>query len=215
MILAFSTVVKQNCIMVVDAEKFSLSELVAVRSGYPFRGAIEGGLSGVPVVQMKDIHPDTGVEWDGVLKVELTGRKEPEWLDAGDILFVPRGQRFFAARVGPPPGQAVCGPHLMQLRVRSGSGLVPEFLAWQINQPPIQKQLHAAAEGTNQLSIRVSEIECLNLALPPLKHQLQIVALAEAAARERQVLSRLVFNREQELAALAGDLAHAAGINQA
>lgn len=206
--------VKQNDIMTFDAVKISLGAVAAVRSGYPFRGALQEAADGVPVVQMKDIHPDSGVEWRGVLRTELRGRKEPDWLAPDDILFVPRGNRFFAARVRPPPAPAVCGPHLMHLRVRSGSGLVPEFLAWQINQPPVQKQLHAAAEGTNQLSIRVSEIEALKLALPTLEQQLRIVALTEAAVKERQVLSQLILNREQELATLAGELARSAGINQ-
>jgi hypothetical protein len=207
--------VKQNRIIVIDATRVTLATVAVVRSGYPFRGALaEVESGGVPVVQMKDIHPDRGVGWEGVLRAELTGRKEPDWLHAGDILFVPRGQRFFAACVSPPPGPAVCGPHLMQLRVRPGADLVPDFLAWQINQPPVQKQLRIAAEGTNQLSVRVSEIETLNLALPPVDDQLRIVALAEAVTRERQILSRLIANREQVLAAVADDLARAAGIGQ-
>lgn len=199
-----------------DAVKIELNDLATVRSGYPFRGALEPVLAdGVPVVQIKDIDSDSGVEWGGVLKAELPGRKEPDWLEKGDVLFVPRGQRFFAASVGHPPSPAVCGPHLMQIRIRPGAGLVPEFLAWQINQPPVQKRLRIAAEGSNQLSIRVAEIEALNLALPPVQHQLRIVAAAATAARERQVLSRLILNREQEFAALAAELARAAGIHQA
>lgn len=202
--------------IVIDAKEYRLADLAAIRSGYPFRGALaEVHSGGVPVVQMKDIDPALGVEWSRVLRAELTGRKEPDWLHADDVLFVPRGQRFFAACVSPPPAPAVCGPHLMHLRVRPGSGLVPAFLAWQINQPPIQKQLHVAAEGTNQLSVRMAEIEAVSLALPAVEHQLRIVALAEAAARERQVLSRLILNREQELAAIAGELAQAAGIDPA
>lgn len=202
--------------IVIDANKCRLADLAAIRSGYPFRGALtEVHSGGVPVVQMKDIDPALGVEWSRVLRAELTGRKEPDWLHADDVLFVPRGQRFFAARVSPPPDPAVCGPHLMHLRVRPSSGLVPAFLAWQINQPPIQKQLRVAAEGTNQLSVRMAEIEALSLALPAVEHQLRIVALAEAAARERQVLFRLILNREQELAAIAGELAQSAGIDPA
>lgn len=208
--------VVQNCVIVIDANRIRIRDLATVRSGYPFRGALTEVLpGGVPVVQMKDIRPDLGVDWNGVVRTELTGRKEPDWLQAGDVLFVARGQRFFAACVGSPPDPAVCGPHLMRLRLRPDSSLVPEFLAWQINQPPIQKQLREAAEGTNQLSVRVAEIEALILALPPVEHQRRIVALAHAAARERQVLLQLILNSEQELAALAGELARDAGINQA
>jgi len=109
------------------------------------------GTGGVLVAQMKDVDPSAGLKWETVVRTELTGRKEPDWLQAGDILFVPRGQRFFASSIGPPPGLAVCGPHLVLLRLRPGARVTSDFLAWQINQPPVQKQLRIAAEGTNQL----------------------------------------------------------------
>lgn len=207
--------VKQNRIIVIDANILCLADLATVRTGYPFRGPIaEVHAGGVLVAQMKDVDPSSGLQWGAVVRAELTGRKEPDWLQAGDILFVPRGQRFFASSIGPPPGLAVCGPHLVLLRVRPGAGVTPDFLAWQINQPPVQKQLRIAAEGTNQLSVRITEIEGLRLAVPPIEQQLQIVGLADAAARERGLLTQLILNREQELAAIAVDLAKAAGLDQ-
>ncbi len=198
----------------IDADISSLADLATVRTGYPFRGPIaEVHTDGVLVAQMKDVDPSAGLKWETVVRTELTGRKEPDWLQAGDILFVPRGQRFFASSIGPPPGLAVCGPHLVLLRLRPGARVTSDFLAWQINQPPVQKQLRIAAEGTNQLSVRISEIEGLRLALPPIEQQLRIVGLADAAARERGLLTQLIANREQQLAAIAANLAKAAGLD--
>jgi hypothetical protein len=168
---------------------------------------------GVLVAQMKDIDPFGGLRWETLVRTELPGRKAPDWLQLGDILFVPRGGRFFGASVDAPPEPTVCGPHLLHLRLRAGAGVQPAFLAWQINQPPLQRQLRAAAEGSSQLSIRIAEIEALQIAIPPLAKQIRIVALAEAVLRERQVLTRLIQNREQELASLANTLAHAAGLD--
>lgn len=206
--------VKQNHIIVIDAKVTPIADLATVRSGYPFRGPIkEVHSGGVLVAQMKDIDPSLGLQWGAVIRAELTGRKEPEWLQAGDILFVPRGQRFFAASIGTPPDEAVCGPHLVVLRVHPGARVAPDFLAWQINQPPVQKQLRVAAEGTNQLSVRIAEIEALRIAVPPIDQQLLIVGLADAAARERGLLTQLIANREQQLAAIATDLAKAAGLD--
>ena len=207
--------IKQNRIIVIDAGFSFLGSIAAVRSGYPFRGPLaEVPAGGVLVTQMKDVDPLTGLEWHSVVRAELTGRKEPDWLQTGDILFVPRGQRYFGSSIGPPPGLAVCGPHLMVLRVRPEAGVAPDFLAWQINQPPVQKQLWAAAEGTSQLSVRISEIEGLRIAIPPIDQQFKIVALAQAAARERQALNRLIVNRERELAGIASTLALAAGLDR-
>lgn len=198
----------------IDANIFSVADLATVRTGYPFRGPIaEAHSGGVLVAQMKDIDPAAGLQWKAVVRTELTGRKEPDWLQADDILFVPRGQRFFACSIGPPPGLAVCGPHLVLLRLRPGARVNSDFLAWQINQPPVQKQLRVAAEGTNQLSVRISEIEGLRLAVPPIEQQLRIVGLADAAVRERGLLTQFIANREQQLAAIAADLAKAAGLD--
>ena len=187
----------------IDAHRKRLAELVTVRTGYPFRGPLsEVPAGGALVTQMKDVDPASGLSWSSVVRAELPGRKEPDWLQTGDILFVPRGQRFFA----------VCGPHLMLLRLRPGAPVSARFLAWQINQPPVQKQLRAAAEGSSQLSVRISEIEGLLVAVPPIGQQGRIVALADAAARERQALTQLILNREQTLASIAADLATAAGL---
>lgn len=213
MLLASELNFNNNRIIVIDALLFELGSLVAIRSGYPFRGPLaEVDAGGVLVAQMKDVDSLAGLRWDTVVRAELTGRKEPDWLQAGDILFVPRGHRFFASSIGTPPDFAVCGPHLLHLRIRAGASVTPEFLAWQINQPPIQRQLRVAAEGSSQLSVRIGETAALRVAVPSVVQQIRIVALADAAARERRLLTQLIQNRDQELAAVANALAQAAGL---
>ena len=141
------------------------------------------------------------------LRTELPGRKAPDWLQPGDVLFVSRGTRFYAVCVDEPPGPAVCSPHFFHLRVKPSSGMLPAFLAWQINQPPFQRQLWQAAEGSSQLSIRRPVLEALSIGVPGLPDQQRIVALAELARQERQVLHQLIRNREHQLEALAEKLA--------
>lgn len=201
--------------MAIDVFFELLGMTVDVRSGYPFRGPIEVvEAGGVLVVQMKDVDVNDGVRWPGAVRTELRSRKQANWLQSGDLLFVARGGHFYATCISTPPEPAVCGPHLLHLRVRARSGIEPAFLAWQINQPPIQKQLRAAAEGTSQLSIRITEIEGLRIAVPPMEKQLQIVGLANGAARERRLLTQLILNREKEIAAIAANLANEVGLDQ-
>jgi hypothetical protein len=216
-VLARKAGVKQSiCIMPIDVTLAELGRLAHVRSGYPFRGPIEETASGgVLVAQMKDVRASDGViSWESAVRTVLRGRKEPDWLMPGDLLFVARGDRFFATCITAPPEPAVCGPHLLHLRVRRGSGLQPAFLAWQLNQPPLQRRLYAAAEGSSQLSIRVSEMAALPVTVPPLAQQTLIVDLAADAARERVALTQLILNREQQLAAIAGDLARATDMHE-
>lgn len=195
----------------IDAIQLPLGTLAELRVGYPFRGAvalIAGG--SVPVVQMKDVSAMGAMDWGAVVRTGLTGRREPDWLASGDVLFVARGNHYYAAALEAVPDRSVCGPHLYHLRLKRGSAVLPEFLAWQINQPPIQRLLRQAAEGSNQLSIRRAELEALPISVPSLAVQEQIVRLAQAAARERALLDQLILNRERQLSALALALADAA-----
>jgi hypothetical protein len=151
---------------VIDANIFTVAELLHLQSGYPFRGSIEESSDGDALaVQMKDVDPEHGVNWSGVLRTMLTGRKQPDWLKSGDILVVSKGARFYAVCLNEPPHPAVCSPHFFHLQVSPSVAAIPAFIAWQINQPPFQRQLQQAAEGTSQLSIRRPVLEALTLSI--------------------------------------------------
>jgi len=199
------------CVTMIDAMKRTLGSLAEFRVGYPFRGAIEPVAGGaVAIVQMKDVSPMGAMDWTGVVRTELTGRREPDWLVSGDVLLVARGNHYYAAALEAVPKGSVCGPHLYHLRLGRDGAVLPEFLAWQINEPPIQRLLRQAAEGSNQLSIRRAELEALPISVPSLADQEHIVQLAKTAARERALLGMLIVNRERQLSALAFALAGAA-----
>lgn len=191
----------------IDANIFSVADLAHLQGGYPFRGSIEESADGDALaVQMKDVNPEYGVNWSGVMRTTLTGRKQPDWLKSGDILIVSKGARFYAVCLDEPPHPAVCSPHFFHLQVEPAVAALPAFIAWQINQPPFQRQLQQAAEGTSQLSIRRPVLEALTLSIPSLADQHRIVALDELARQERQLLNQLIRNREQQLNALAAGL---------
>ena len=194
--------------MQIDAVTKPLGVLAELRVGYPFRGAIEPVARGaVAVVQMKDVAPSGVLDWSRVVRTELTGRKAPDWLQAGDVLLVARGSRFYAVVLDEIVKDAVCGPHLCHVRLKRNSTVLPRFLAWQINQPPIQRLLRQAAEGSSQLSIRRAELEALPICVPPKAAQERIVRLADAARQERMLLEKLIENRERMLGSLAIALA--------
>lgn len=194
-----------------DAIQVELASAVRVRAGYPFRGSVEEVVGGDALaVQMKDVEVGGGVNWPLVIRTTLAGRKEPDWLRAGDVLFVFKGARFYAVCIDDPPDRAVCSPHFFHLQVAAGQPVLPAFLAWQINQPPFQRQVLQAAEGSSQLSIRRPVLESMTLSMPSLGVQQRIVELDELARQERRALHQLIQNRERQLQALAEELAKSA-----
>ena len=85
----------QNVVKTLDA-------LATISAGHPIRDAVRDMPGGeVAVVQIKNVDAETGVNWPGVARTHVTGRREPDWLRTGDVLFSARGQRNVAVCVDP------------------------------------------------------------------------------------------------------------------
>ncbi len=195
-------------INMIAAHIIELRHISVIGAGYPFRTAIEESAAGnACVVQMKDVHQNGTVNWAGVAKTTLAGRKRPDWLAQGDVLFVSRGNHYYATLVDTPPSNAVCGPHLFHIRVNNKVSLLPEFLVWQLNQPPLQRLLQQSAAGSSQLSLRRVDLENLPISVPSLATQSRISKLVSCARSERAIFEQLIRNREAALAAIAASLA--------
>ena len=69
-----------------------LNQIATISAGHPYRGKIPEIDSGsMAVVQMRDASPEGGVDWSACLRSEPTSKKEPDWLQTGDILYIPPG----------------------------------------------------------------------------------------------------------------------------
>ncbi|MGE4290623.1 MAG: hypothetical protein AB7E32_00310 [Desulfovibrio sp.] len=181
-----------------------LSSLVRILPSYPFRGKIDPAPEGeARAVQMKDVSEAGGVAWDELVRTELMGRRKPDWLLPGDVLFMVRGNKNFAVHLDEVPFPAVISPHFLLLKVKRNAKLLPAFLAWQINQAPAQRYLDASAEGTVQRSIRKGVLEDLPLVVPKLETQHVVVNYAQAARAEAETYLELIANRERELRGMA------------
>jgi hypothetical protein len=188
------------------ATNLTLREVVDIAAGHPIRSGVDDFPAGsTGVIQMRNVDPDAGVDWSSVARVELPPARRTEFLNAGDVIFSTRGARTYAVALGSAPFPAVCSPHFFVLRIRN-EAVVPEFLAWQINQVPAQEYLQREATGSHILNIRREVIERLEIVIPSRARQDAIVAFAEASAREKRLLAGLIENRQQQMNALAAGL---------
>ncbi len=188
----------------------TLSELVTIQAGYPFRGAIQEVPKGtVKAVQPKDISDLGELLTDELVTTELTGKRAADWLQQGDILFINKGLRHIACCVPEDMAQTTLAPSLFLLRVKPElqGRLNPQFLTWQINQPPVQRYFNNSAEGSHQVSIRKPILAAAPVALPDINTQNTIARLYTASIRENALLHQLIINRQRQLNAIASDLA--------
>ncbi|KAF1077467.1 hypothetical protein MKHDV_00533 [Halodesulfovibrio sp. MK-HDV] len=185
-----------------------IKDIADIYLGYPFRGAVKSAPDGDSwVVQPRDIDACYSIVWNAetMTKTTLTGRKEPNYLQAGDVLFLARGNNNHASAVTKKFSNAVCSPIFFQLRLKDQS-LLPEFFAWQINQAPVQKQLTRTTEGTLQKNVSKVILQDIEIAIPSLETQQSIIKLASCFFEQIRTHQQLINNTKLSMTAIANDI---------
>ncbi len=136
---------------------------------------------------------------------KLAGKKQPDWLRQEDILFAARGSRNYAALIDQEQAQVIAAPQFYILRV-NGESLLPEFLAWQLNQRPLQTYFDRAAEGSVTKSVRRAVLGEARINIPPLEKQQQILALYKTLQKEKSLYADLIRNGEKLMNSIASQI---------
>jgi len=188
-----------------------LSELSDIHSGYTARGKLdpvpEGG---VPALQLRDVGTTGDMSGPDFQRYHLNNLSDRYFVRGGEVVFRSRGEPNAAAAIPDPlPEPVVVIVPLVIVRP-DRSRILPEYLAWVINQPDAQRQLGAEAQGTNLRMIPKTVLENLEIAVPDLTTQRSIVELNALARQEGQLLSQLATRRETLLSTILGEAAKAA-----
>ncbi len=81
---------------------------------------------------------------------------------------------------------------------------MPEYLAWYINQAPVQEDLHTnARRGTHMPLIPLSAFANLTVEVPDLETQKNIVALSKLMENEKKLLNELQIKRTLLVSAIS------------
>ena len=178
--------------------KVNLNDLATIQVGYSFRSRLEASVSGdVAVIQMKDLLQNNTVDCSSLMKIEMEAVKEHHLVRKGDLVFRSRGQITTAAVILEDPGKALVAAPLLRIRVTKPEMVLPEYLNWYISQRDAQVFLTSKADGTVQKMISKQTIEELEVSLPSLEQQKNIVDLSLLSAQEQNVLRSLAEKRQQ------------------
>ena len=175
-----------------------------IRAGCAYRGAESKLPSGnVSFVGYRNVDVETGIEWDRVARVSIDLKREPHWLEDGDVLFASRGFKTYAYPVVAPPPNATCSPQFFVVTPKNPNELSAEFLAWQINQAPAQSYLERFSDASTIRNIRRDVLAKMPIFIPTMERQQIIANFAKAARRTQQIHRALIGNTALELSALA------------
>lgn len=174
-----------------------LENISDIKTGYPLRGkAIPEPNGNLLLVQMKDVDPLEGVNWNTPIKINGKGRNNPETLVDGDILFVGRGSRFYAANVNNPPSNAVASPQFYVLRPNKNKSVKSYYLTWLLNSESAQKFFASRIEGSALPYVSRKTIAELPITLPDIQTQERIVNVYRCWKKERRLFEELIEERE-------------------
>lgn len=179
----------------------TLKNLADIRTGHSFRGRIADDPEGdIRVVQIKDIRHAARLAPETLPRMKWPGTGAPPLLDADDILLPGRGEHYRAARVeGDEPVVTTSQVFVIRPRTRA---LTPAYLGWYFNQPAASNYILAHRSGTGIPMLSSKALGELQVPVPPLEVQHQVVALQRLWERERALTEQLLHNREQMLAGI-------------
>lgn len=193
-----------------------LKQLAHFDSGYQFRGKVETfdrkkverlGMTVLPeelvkVIQIKDIDDDRRLQVDDLITTRLERSPDKYRVEQGDVLFLARGHRLFAAAVGQRVDGAIASGYFLILRLKTDA-VRPDYLAWYLNQPRFQAALKPLMRGSHMPLVTRSDVESLRVHVPPLAVQEAIVQLDELERQEQKLLAAIKEKRSQLIQAIS------------
>jgi restriction endonuclease S subunit len=144
---------------------------------------------------------------------EVPGKGPPDILAAGDVVLQTRGLSYRAAVVPKDAPPMVAAGSLFILRP-DPTRISADYLVFFLNLPATQATLRQLATGSTIPNLRRSGVEQVQIPLPSLSDQKQLVEMSHLVRRQADIEQRLNTLRLQELHLLAVARADAASLQR-
>ncbi|MFK7031889.1 restriction endonuclease subunit S [Flavobacterium oreochromis] len=126
---------------------------------------------------------------------------EKNYLQFGEILFNAKGRRFFAYLFTNEYENTIASASFLVLTLTKNS-VVPDFLVWFLNHPETLKVFNSKMSTQVMPSISKQELGELEIIIPSIEIQEQIVALDKLKKRQIKIQKELISLEENYINAL-------------
>nr|VFJ46570.1 MAG: Type I restriction modification DNA specificity domain-containing protein [Candidatus Kentron sp. FW]VFJ47853.1 MAG: Type I restriction modification DNA specificity domain-containing protein [Candidatus Kentron sp. FW] len=147
--------------------------------------------------------PGTGYRYhpEHELRITPRGKVERYSVKAGDVLFVSRGIRNQAVLVESVPEKTIASATFYLLRIRDD--VDPAYLAWSLNQVPIQNRIRQIRTGAGTPIVQRKVFVDITIPLPSYQDQRRIAKLGACMVKEG-ILRQAILDRTTQLHSLLG-----------
>ena len=167
----------------------NLAEIAKVMSGYSFRGAVPANKNGRnKVIQVRDIDD---IYLDST-SIETFSDIDKAVVKDGDILLAMRGTESSGLKVDMVEGQkdqCMASSSLCILRIANNT-VLPEYLLFYLGSSCGQQRLKSLLAGATVKTIVKKELANLQIPIPSIRKQKQVIQIAKNIYKQQQLLSQ-------------------------
>lgn len=175
-----------------------LRDIAEIRMGYTFRGSLKESTEGnTAIIQMKDASQEGVARLDQFARAQIDQFPEHYLLRQGDLIFRSRGLINTTALITQALERTICIAPLMFIRVTVPETILPGYLQWFINLSSTQEKLSAYARGATVRMIPAESMEGLEVILPPMERQSNIVSTIELNQQILALETKLAEKRQR------------------
>lgn len=132
-------------------------------------------------------------------QIDFTGDVARLQLEAGDLLFRPRGISTQAIYVESVVQPCIFAAPLVRIRIKNPKQTYGWYLHWLLNSPAVQRDINAQARGSMIRMVSMESLRNLQIPVPSLHIQHEISEVANLLRQER-VLSEALMEKNRTYA---------------
>lgn len=173
-----------------------IRSLASIRAGYQTRSGIAEAANGSHfLLQIRDFNESrTAVNLSDLTKIEPGAINPAQVLQDGDVLFLAKGSRNFAHALKAVPALTLAASYFFILRPEAA--LLPEYLAWFLNLESSRRVFtQSTGHAAHMPVVRRDVIESLEIPLPSLQRQQEVVELDRLMRRQQVLLLDLASSQ--------------------
>ena len=177
--------------------KVALNTVASIQVGYQAKARIKERARGTHrLIQSKDFDSFHRLRSENLTAFFPERKPEIYSVRKGDILFQARGVVHFAYCIEDDLKDTLAAGSFYILRTKN-ENLLPQYLAWWLNQSKAQAYFQSQARGAGMSFISKSALSRLQVQIPPLSVQKKVVKMVTLAKHEQFLLDRLSELRSQ------------------
>jgi restriction endonuclease S subunit len=174
-----------------------IQSISTVLSGY-FTTTIQKG-GEIYYIQARDF--DSNKKLIPTLQKLISREKKSEnhYLKKGDILVLAKGVNFHAYIYDESFAPAIASTAFLIIRINDKNHILPEFLAWYINQPQTQSNLKLNGKGTRFPAINKAILSELEIPSVTIEKQQKIIEIDHLREKEKQLINKIQTIKDLQL----------------